>query len=107
MISHHREHSPTHGENSYFNNISILGDCVGEMLSVEILIRFLSCKLVKLVCLGCKAPLWYFLAEEWELGSIRGSKVCKMTARVVRLERTMSLNSVGDRSRKCDRERRE
>ena len=53
----------------------MLGDYVGERLSKEIVIRYLSCKLVKIACFGRKAPLWCFLTEKWQLGSIRRPKV--------------------------------
>ena len=44
-------------KDSYLNNILMLGDCVGEWLFLEVVLRHRSCKLVKISSFVCK-PSW-------------------------------------------------
>lgn len=37
----------------------MLSYCVGERVSVEVVLRYGSCILVKMPCFGCKAPMWW------------------------------------------------
>ena len=56
-VSLRRYSSSNMGEGFTIQQLLILGDCVGERLTLEVAPRYGSCKLVKMPCLRCKAPL--------------------------------------------------
>ena len=50
-------------DESHLNSILMLNGCVGERLTLEIITRYGSYKLVKTPSFGCKLPLWHVLPE--------------------------------------------
>ena len=55
------------GEESLLNSILMLRDCVSERLTLEVVLRYGSCKLIKILNLDCKVSLWCGLTEKWQL----------------------------------------
>ena len=53
---------------SRLNSILMLHDCVYERLTLKVILRYGSCKLIK--SFDCKLPLWCFLTEKWQLRCI-------------------------------------
>ena len=59
-------------DESHLNSILMLNDCVGERLTLEIITRYGSYKLVKTPSFGCKLPFWHVLPKN--NGSLREVK---------------------------------
>ena len=63
-ISHRRDpHSSKNHKNlekSRLKRIFMLRDCVNERLTLEIVLRYRSCKLIKISTFGCKVPCGVF-----------------------------------------------
>ena len=55
----------------HFNNILTLGDCVGERLAMEFVLRYWSYMLIKIPSFGCKEPLLCLLTKKWQLKKLR------------------------------------
>ena len=55
------------GEESRFNSILMLRDCVSERLILEVILRYGSWKLIKILNLDCKVSLWCGPTEKWQL----------------------------------------
>ena len=45
-------------EGTYLKDILMLGDFAGERMSLEVVLGYASNISVKMLCFGCKAPLW-------------------------------------------------
>ena len=45
----------------------MLGDCTGEKLTLEVALRYWSCKFVKISSFWSKVPSWWVLTETWQL----------------------------------------
>ena len=63
----------TVGEESHLSLILILSDFVGERLTLEVVLRYESCKLAKIASFCCKAKhhCGRFLQENVSLGKLR------------------------------------
>ena len=59
-----REKSRKIWEKSHLHSIFMLHDCVYERLTLEVVLRYGSCKLIKIPSFGCKVPLWCVLTEK-------------------------------------------
>ena len=59
----------------HFNNILTLGDCVGERLAMEFVLRYWSYMLIKIPSFGCKVPLLCLLTKKWQLKWIGASRL--------------------------------
>ena len=59
---------------SRLNSILMLHDCVYERLTLKVVLRYGSCKLIK--SFDCKLPLWCFLTEKWQLRCIETPMIC-------------------------------
>ena len=60
-----------HWVNTHLNNILMLYDCIYERLALEVVLRYESCKLIKLSSFGYKVSLWCFLMENCSLDELR------------------------------------
>ena len=102
------------------NSMLMYGDCVGERLALVVVLRYDTYKKVKFPSFGCKVPFWCVMVK-WQLRCIRTASIYSLFGgrlgllqvrdcnggEELRLVKTMGLNSVGERARKCDRENRE
>ena len=70
-ISHNRDPclSKNHKnlEKPRLNSILMLRDSVYETLILEVVLRYGSCKLIKIPSFVCKVPLWCAVTEKWKL----------------------------------------
>ena len=63
-MSYRKDTGSNPGEKSYFNCILMLGGCVGERL-IFLVLRYRSCKLVKIPSFPCQVLLlWFALTEK-------------------------------------------
>ena len=98
-------------EESRLNSFLMLYYCVGEKLKLEVVLRYEACKSIKIPSFG-----WCVSTEKWQLrwiGILRiyssfGGRLDLIQVRdckgIIHMEKTMGLNTVGERAQKCDRE---
>ena len=66
-ISHRRDWILALGEESNLNSVLMLHDCVGERLTIRVVLKYGPRKLTKIPIFGCKVPLLCVLIEKWQL----------------------------------------
>ena len=82
----------------------------------RVVIRYRSCKLIKIPSFGCKVPLWCVLTDKYQLRWIETPRIYSLFGGRLGLLQfrdceeccawTVGLNSLGKHVRMCDRENR-
>ena len=54
-------------EISHLNSILMLDNSFGKRLTLEVALKYWSCKFVKIPSFGCKYPMWCAFTEKWQL----------------------------------------
>lgn len=63
-ISHRRNLGLTLGEESSLDSVLMLHDCVGERLTLRVVLKYGPCKFAKIPIFGCKLPFLCVLMQK-------------------------------------------
>ena len=71
----HSSKNHKYWQKSRLNSVLMLGACFYGRLTLETVLRYGSCKLIKTSSFGCKVLLWDVLNKKWQLRWIEKPKI--------------------------------